>query len=239
MKNSNLDLHTVILAGGLGTRLKPVSAAIPKCLIPINDRPFLYYLLDQLVAQGIRRVTLCSGIHSETFQQIFTNHPYPHLDITFAAESTPLGTGGALKSACYPIKEKKILVMNGDTYLHFDLQALAKFHQEKKAQVSMVVAMTSATESGIVTINQQSEVLDFRRAENASTALVNCGVYVMERDFFIKHTENLSVFSLENDFLEKLGTNQLYAFINSSNFFDIGTPERLEIFKTRQPYSNE
>lgn len=235
MKNSNIDLHPLILAGGLGTRLKSVSENTPKCLVPIANRPFVYYLLDQLQNQGLKRATLCSGIHTDSFIRVFKSIPYPHFDISFADETSPLGTGGAIKNACKLIPENLILVMNGDTYLHFDLPALIKFHLEKRACASMIVAMTSTTESGEVTINHQGEVLSFRRVDSLTTGHVNCGVYLINKDFFIKKTESLSAFSLERDFLEHLDKGELFAFTNPTIFYDIGTPERLERFRKALP----
>ena len=110
-----MELAAVVLAGGMGTRLRSLVADLPKVLAPVAGRPFLTYLLDQIADAGIRHVVLSTGHLAEQFDSVIGNR-YRDIQIVYAQEEQPLGTGGAIRFACSFTDADQLLVMNGDSY---------------------------------------------------------------------------------------------------------------------------
>src|SRR5437870_1488543 len=122
-----MNVGAVVLAGGMGTRLRSVVADRPKVLAPVAGRPFLTYLLDQIAGAGIERVVLSTGHLAEQFASVIGDH-YRSIQIVYAHEERPLGTGGAIRFACGFTDADQILVMNGDSYCDTDLSAYIDWH---------------------------------------------------------------------------------------------------------------
>src|SRR5689334_19322245 len=135
------DLSTttaVILAGGLGTRLKTVVAEKPKALAPILGRPFLAFLFDRLISAGVQRAVICTGHMADQIRDEFSSQ-YRSLKVEYSQETQPLGTAGAIKLAQPLIGNSTALVLNGDSVCDVDFGAFAEFHGAKKAPASMVL----------------------------------------------------------------------------------------------------
>ncbi len=137
-----MTITTIILCGGEGTRIRPIIGEIPKCLAKINNKPFLEYILDHLITQGIRRVVLCLGYKADMVMDHFNFNPfnihekqalgrYKSILLSCSIEKEPLGTGGALKNALPLINTEKALVLNGDTYCAFDLKEILEEYPNK------------------------------------------------------------------------------------------------------------
>src|SRR5215472_2517181 len=107
-------LEAIVLAGGLGTRLRPVVEELPKCMAPVAGRPFISYVLDYFQKKGVSRFILSLGYKHEAIQSYVNNH-YPAGDFRYSIEQAPLGTGGALRLACSQASSDSVLVLNGDT----------------------------------------------------------------------------------------------------------------------------
>ena len=124
-------MDVVILAGGLGTRLRSVVSEVPKCMAPVSGRPFLWYLLEQLRYYPVGRVILSVGYLREVIQTWVDEHAaeYPW-EFAFAVEEEPLGTGGGIRLAASMATGDDIIVLNGDTFYDVDLQAMGKYHAE-------------------------------------------------------------------------------------------------------------
>jgi len=129
------DITAVILAGGLGTRLQPVVPDKPKVLVEVLGRPFLVYLLDQLVSLGLHKVVLCTGYKGDKVQECFGG-AYRSLRLLYSREDEPLGTGGALRLALPCFSSDTILVMNGDSYIDADLGTYLDWFFQKDREVS-------------------------------------------------------------------------------------------------------
>lgn len=218
-------MQAIILAGGFGTRLQEVVKDVPKPLADISGKPFLCYLLQHLKNCGIENVVISVGYLQEKIIEYFGNN-YLGINIVYAKESKPLGTGGAIKNSLKFIDKKKpIIVINGDTFLQINYQKLLAFHQEKKSQFTMVLReVDECSRYGRVIANSDRVVSFEEKNFTKNRGLINGGIYVLNEKIFANFlAEN---FSFEKDFLmERLQDLQPKGFIADEYFIDIGIPE--------------
>jgi D-glycero-alpha-D-manno-heptose 1-phosphate guanylyltransferase len=214
----------IILAGGLGTRLRSLVADVPKPMASVGGRPFLAHLLDYLERQGIERVILAVGYKHESFLKYFGAR-YRSIDITYLIEDTPLGTGGALRRALEVVEKGPLLVLNGDTFLALDYGPMLTAHLAGKAEITIALRyVPDAGRYGGVVV-EQGRITTFLEKSSAAPGWINAGVYIIERDIFLPF-HLLEVFSFERDFLQKQCTQLLpLAYPTDASFIDIGTPE--------------
>jgi len=219
-------MQVVILAGGLGTRLRPLTFEIAKSMAPVNGRPFLEHQIKYLKQQGMKKILLCVGYLSEQVVEYFNDGKKFGVEIQYSVEREPLGTGGALKNAEGKIGEEFILV-NGDTYLPLDYKRLLDFWKQKKKNV--IVAYNNAEK--IVGNNmfvKGGKVLAYSKNSSIGMNSVDAGVYVFNRDVLSFIPKNKKV-SLETEIFSKLiEQKQLAGYVTSQRFYDMGTPERLK-----------
>jgi len=223
MKNDVL-----ILAGGLGTRLRTVVKDIPKPMAPIKDKPFLEYILKFLQKNGVKRVILSVGYKRENMINYFGNK-YLDIDIEYVVEEYPLGTGGAVLNTLKYINSENFFILNGDTYFDVDLNKMKNFFETKDAD--LVIALKELSDSqryGKVIIDKDLRIIDFIEKREKSEGFINGGVYFINKSLF----ESISfpkVFSFEKDFLEKYYKKfKFYGLPFDSYFIDIGVPEDYE-----------
>jgi D-glycero-alpha-D-manno-heptose 1-phosphate guanylyltransferase len=217
----------IILAGGLGTRLKKVVQDLPKPMALIRGRPFLEYQMDFWISQGVTKFILSVGYLKQTIIDHFGDS-YLTASIDYIVEDEPLGTGGALLLASQGLKET-FLLLNGDTFFEVDLNNLIAFH--KKQQSELTLSLFKSNQLGRymgVDLEDNGEILSLQSGGNELTLLANGGVYLvnpsaLKRLNYKPYTKS----SLENDLLPKfisLGGG-LYGFESSGKFIDIGVPE--------------
>lgn len=217
----------VILAGGLGTRLRNAVPNLPKPMAPVGGRPFLECLLDYWVNQGITRFVISVGYMKEVIMDHFGNS-YKSTPISYAIEETPLGTGGGLLVAAHLIKEP-FLVLNGDTFFEVDLSVLMKFHVEKSSDWTFSLFTTS--ESGRymgMDIAVDGKINSLQSSVKEGARLANGGAYIVEPAVIEKSGFKLGEkISLEDDFLPALINKDcnLFGIEFKKNFIDIGVPE--------------
>jgi NDP-sugar pyrophosphorylase family protein len=220
-------LQTFILAGGLGTRLRPISGSTPKALMPIAGETFLDRLLGRLRAQRIRRVVLCLGYGAEAIIEHVELQPFADLEVAFSVEQAPRGTAGALRVAQSFWAEQN-LILNGDTELQFDISHLCKYHTEHYAAVSIGLAQVSdAACYGRVTCTADGRLTAFLEKDGRhEPALVNAGVYLSDRSA-LERIPPESTYSIEKDWLPCLLTENIPVFGAqiAKEFIDIGTPD--------------
>jgi len=219
------DITAVILAGGLGTRLRSVFSDRPKVLAEVLGRPFLTYLLDQLSSTGIRKVILCTGYMGDKVQEVY-GEMYKSLHLFYSQEDEPLGTGGALRLALPLIKSNSVLVMNGDSYIHADLSSYARwfFHIDRNASL-LLARVSDIRRYGMVRVEKDESVSAFEEKEKAKGAgWINAGVYLM-KTLLLKSIPSGKAFSLEREFFPSLVGNGLFGYQCKVRFIDIGTPE--------------
>lgn len=229
-------ITAAILAGGLGTRLRPVVSDRPKVLAMVRGKPFLAYLLDQLVEAGIRRAVLLTGYRAEQVRDVF-GHRYRSIRLEYSVEASPLGTAGALRLALpklflLPLTPEArgastVLVMNGDSQCEVDLQKFQAFHERESTDASLVVARASdSSRFGKVEISPDHRVASFfEKHEAGGPGWINAGIYLINRNLVEEVPPDRAV-SLEREmFPAWVGRKKLCGFHVGGAFLDIGTPE--------------
>lgn len=221
-----MDIDAIILAGGKGTRLREAVNDRPKPMAIVAGKPFAEWLLLMLYAQGIRRAVMCTGHMGEMIEAYFGNGRDMNMEIVYARDPIPLGTGGALRYAIGKTRSECFLVLNGDSYCQLDLPNLVKTHRSRNARASMsLVRAEDCSRYGSVKINKDGRVLAFLEKSNErGEGLINSGIYLMEREVVDEIPEGKNV-SLEKELFPRLVGNGLYAVLCKGPFVDIGTPE--------------
>ena len=217
--------EAIVLAGGLGTRLQEVLPGIPKCMAPVNAKPFLTYVLDYLAEQGIIKVILSVGYLKDQIINYFGDN-YKSLKIEYSIEKEPLGTGGAAKLSFGFCNQDEVFVLNGDTCFFPDLKAMEDLHFAATADITIAVKqMTDTARYGLVKTDQSGRIIDFREKEPTSgDGLINGGIYLINRKIVDNFHEQK--FSLENDIFKKSCSEfKMQAFRSDAFFLDMGIPE--------------
>lgn len=217
----------VILAGGFGTRLAAVVSDVPKPMAPVAGRPFLERLLDRLLQQGVQRVVLAVGYKREIIQHHFGNS-YRGLALSYSVESTPLGTGGALRQAFAEQGLQRALALNGDTYCTAQLDALSASHARAGVLATLtLVPVADAGRYGAVEIDAQGRVQAFREKNPQPAAgLINAGIYALEKAVF-DLAPATAQFSFEQAVLQAHAASAGFAghVAEQGLFIDIGVPD--------------
>ncbi|MCX6281117.1 MAG: nucleotidyltransferase family protein [Bacteroidetes bacterium] len=219
-------MEAIILAGGFGTRLQKVVNDVPKSMAEINGRPFLEYLLNYLINQGVTRVVLSVGYKHEIIMDHFRDR-YRTMELEYAVEEEPLGTGGGIRLSFWRIRSERAVIMNGDSLFRIDLPQLEKAHLLKKADVTLALRKLANTgRYGRVTLNRQRRIAGFEeKTENSGPGLISAGVYIMEKLFIMKPVFR-GRFSIEKDCFEtNYNTNRMFGYPAEGYFLDIGIPE--------------
>lgn len=223
--NGGVIKEAIILAGGLGTRLRSEVPDVPKCLAPVGGRPFIGYITDYFRRTGIERFIFALGYKSAAFEEFFERE-FPSGGYAVSLEDAPLGTGGAIRQACMLARESTVLILNGDTFFRIDLAALSAFHATQRADCTLSLKpMQDFDRFGVVELDTEGRVRQFREKQAYRSGLINGGVYALDRDSFLRE-EQPPVFSFEKDYLEKkLETCRIFGLESSGYFIDIGIPE--------------
>lgn len=216
----------IILAGGLGTRLRSVIKDCPKPMALIQGRPFLEYQMNYWIEQGITHLILSVGYKKEVIINHF-GHRFKGITISYATENTPLGTGGGLILAASELKQP-FLVLNGDTFFEVDLKKLISFHNEVKSDWTLALNRTEETHRYMgVSLTSENQIISFKSNAVEHFSLVNGGVYWVEPlvlSELIASQEQR--FSLEDDLLPYLKEQgkRFYGLEFFGKFIDIGIP---------------
>ena len=225
MSKETRIIEAIILAGGLGTRLRSAVPDLPKCMAPVNGKPFITYVIDGLKAQGIEKFILALGYKSKAIVDFITD-AYPHLPVQYSLEEEPLGTGGAIYQACSMASTETVIATNGDTLFHIDIAGLAKSHLDKQAECTLSLKpMQQFSRYGVVDLNAEKAVISFKEKQFYETGLINGGVYAINIPAFLEK-KFADKFSFEKEYLETYYTEgRMYGFIQEGYFIDIGRPE--------------
>jgi D-glycero-alpha-D-manno-heptose 1-phosphate guanylyltransferase len=224
-----INNEIVILAGGLGTRLRSVVSDMPKCMAPINGRPFLSIIIDDLISQGVKKIIFSLGYMHQTVTQ-FLESQYAGLNYIVVTEDEPLGTGGAIKLALSKAEGENIVILNGDTIFRLKLEDIVGFHAEKKSVCTIALKeMSNIERYGVVDINQDDRIVSFREKSKYDHGYINGGVYLLNRkDFLLSDLPNK--FSFEIDYLQKFYEEKsFYGKVTNGFFIDIGVPADFEL----------
>lgn len=223
--------EAIILAGGFGTRLRPVISELPKSLAPINGKPFLHYLILHLKKSGVEHIVLSVGYMSEKVMEQFGNE-YLGIKVSYAQEETPLGTGGGIRLAMEKCSGADLLAMNGDSFFDFGLNYLFEKHISAHADATLALRKVSdGSRYGTVEFDSNYRITAFREKSSAvkKRAFINGGIYFLNRTIFLSTTEPNKNFSIENDFFSKFSDKLFFQGFPSDDYFiDIGIPEDFE-----------
>ena len=224
--------EAIILAGGLGTRLRSVVADVPKCMAPVNGIPFINFVISYLKNEGVDKFILSLGYKSEIIID-YIEREFKNTAIEYVIEDEPLGTGGAIKLACSKVKGTDVLILNGDTLFNIDIKYFSSFHAENKADFSVALKeMKNFSRYGSVEFNEDFSLKAFNEKMFCGKGYINGGVYALNvKTFLLQHFP--SVFSFEKDYLEKnINSKKFYGLPCDYYFIDIGIPEDYNRFIT-------
>lgn len=216
--------EAIILAGGLGTRLRAVVSDVPKPLAPVAGRPFLALLLDRLADRGLKRVILATGHLADQVEATFGRR-WSGMDIVYSVEHAPLGTGGALRQAISALSGSAVHVLNGDTWLDFDPFALERFAASANKPLAMALAQVQdVSRYGAVEV-RDGLVEAFREKGETGPGWINAGCYFLTADALCG-LPHRNAYSFESDVLRpRAMSRDVAAFTETRGFIDIGVPE--------------
>ncbi len=219
--------EAIILAGGLGTRLREIVPDLPKCMAPVAGEPFLKHVIRYLLSQGIEKFIFSLGYKHEIIER-FLNDQFPYLNYQCSIEEEPLGTGGAIQMACKRIPnggKENVLIVNGDTLFKGDIQKADLFHHEKNAECTLLLKpMQNFDRYGIVEVDNDFTVKSFTEKQFFKIGDINAGVYILNVEVFLDKGFP-EKFSFEKDFLEKFySERKIFGMIQDNYFIDIGIP---------------
>ncbi len=226
-------MQALILAGGKGTRLRPLTMYTPKPIVPVLNRPFLLYQIEILKRAGITDITLSLNYQPDKIEQLLGDGSEYAVNLRYLTEPHPLGTGGAYKFAEDAIRETTV-VLNGDILTDLDVAEVVEFHRGKKADATIVLTpVENPAAYGLVESDEENKILRFREKPSAEeiaalhTKNINAGIYVLEPGVLdlIPANENCSFeYNVFPDLLAR--EKSFYACILNKNYWrDIGTPE--------------
>jgi D-glycero-alpha-D-manno-heptose 1-phosphate guanylyltransferase len=224
--------EAIVLAGGLGTRLRAAVPDLPKCMAPVNGRPFLSYIIDYYSSLGVEKFIFALGYKHEVIVG-WIKQQYPALNVEYAIEKEPLGTGGAIQLAVEKAREKDLLIINGDTLFKIDLPMLTSFHEKNASACTLALKpMKDFERYGVVEINEEGLITRFKEKKHYQEGLINGGAYLLNVGRF-RQQKRPSVFSFEKDYLERCYTFMpMYGCVQEGYFIDIGIPEDFEKAQT-------
>jgi D-glycero-alpha-D-manno-heptose 1-phosphate guanylyltransferase len=221
-------MKAIILAGGEGKRLRSVINDVPKPMAPINEKPFLEYLILQLRKQNLKDIIISTGYKGSIIKNYFQDGGNWDINIEYSEEDKPLGTGGALRKAGELIDDEQFIVMNGDSFFDIEFKQLISFHEEKQAVATISLAYAETIERyGHVEIGNDGEITKFvEKGNSVSAGHVNGGIYILNSELINKIP--LGQVSLETEVLPNLINRGLFGMKFKSFFIDIGKPEEYQ-----------
>ena len=218
----------IILAGGLGTRLRSAVPDLPKCMAPVAGKPFLSFVIDHFKQQGVEKFIFSLGYKHEVIQE-FLDAAYAACNKQYIIEQEPLGTGGAIQLACRQATEEQVVILNGDTMFSIQLPELTAFHQQHQSHCTLALKpMQHFDRYGVVELKENGAIKSFKEKQFYESGLINGGIYALQVAAFLN--EGLpQKFSFEKDYLEKFYTQRpMFGLVQDAYFIDIGIPEDFE-----------
>ncbi|HYH54932.1 MAG TPA: NDP-sugar synthase [Solirubrobacterales bacterium] len=223
-------MQAIVLVGGEGTRLRPLTSDVPKPAVTLVDRPFLAYAIEWLGAHGVSEVVLACGFLPDVLRQTLGEDERAGVSITYVAEPEPLGTAGAIRFAADALGDRledRFLALNGDVLADLDLSALVRAHAERGARASIGLhPVEDSSAYGLVRCDEEGRVLEFlEKTGEAVPGEINAGAYVLERSVLDLVPVGQAV-SIEREVFPRLVGDGLHGLLLEGYWMDIGTPER-------------
>ncbi|MCE3228154.1 MAG: hypothetical protein K0S32_2705 [Bacteroidetes bacterium] len=217
----------IILAGGFGTRLQSVVTDLPKPLAPVNGLPFLDYQFNYLKHYGIKTVVLSTGHLADKIKSHYGDS-FNGLELIYSHEETPMGTGGGIRMAIEKCYDEIVLVLNGDSFFDVNIENFVNLHLEQRSQISLALRkVEDASRFGKIELGNQNQIVSFKEKSSMSQpGLINGGVYILDKNLYLRNTNGVSPFSIEKDFFAlQLESLVIKGFEFNGYFIDIGMPE--------------
>jgi mannose-1-phosphate guanylyltransferase len=223
-------MQALILVGGEGTRLRPLTSLTPKPVVPLVDQPFITYMLEWLRSHGVEDVILACGFLPDAMRAVLGDGDELGIRLRYVVEPEPLGTGGALKFA-EDLLDERFFMLNGDVLTDMDLTAQLAQHERTGARGTLaLIAVDDPSSYGLVPLNADGSVREFLEKpgpdEALDTNLINAGAYILEREILAEMAPKGTNISIERDVFPKLVNRGLYGFQQRAYWLDIGTPGR-------------
>jgi mannose-1-phosphate guanylyltransferase len=223
-------VQAIVLVGGEGTRLRPLTSTVPKPALTLVDRPFLAYMVEWLAGHGVEEVVLACGFLPDVLREALGDGERCGARIRYVAEPEPLGTAGAIRFAADELGDElgdRFLALNGDVLTDLDLGALLAAHEEHGARATLgVYPVPDSAAYGLVSRDEDGAVLEFlEKTGEAVPGEVNAGMYALERSVLELIPAGEAV-SIERDVFPRLAGDGLYGTLLDGYWMDIGTPER-------------
>jgi len=223
-----IPTQAIILVGGEGTRLRPVTSRVPKPVAPVVERPFVAYILDDLARHGVERAIFSTGYLAAAIEAQIGDGAGYGLQVDYAVETEPLGTAGAIANCADKLDDGSFYVFNGDVLSDVDLTALAALHADKGGMGTIFLTpVEDPRRYGLVELREDGSVVSFleKPGEWQGTALINAGVYVLEHEV-LDMIPRGRLFSIERGVFPRLAqAGSLYGYVDPGYWRDIGTPE--------------
>src|SRR5919198_121644 len=221
-------MQALILAGGEGTRLRPLTTTVPKPVVPLVDRPFIRFMIDWLRGHGVDDIVMSCGHLASGVRNVLGDGTALGITLRYVEEPRPLGTGGALKYA-EPLLEERFLMLNGDVLTDLDLTAQIEQHERAGARATLALTpVEDPSAYGLVRTGGDGAVTGFVEKpapDQIDTRNISAGIYVLERSV-LDLLEPDRPASIERDVFPRLVGDGLYGYVGSGYWLDIRTPER-------------
>jgi len=216
-------MEVIVLAGGMGTRLRELVKDVPKPMAPINGKPFLVYLTNWIIKFPVTKIVFAVGYKADVIKDYFGDS-FHNIPIVYAEEKEPLGTGGAITNALSFVTGDQVTIINGDTYFPIDLESFNAFHQKSGGQLSIALKeMTDFERYGSVDFSGDV-ITGFKEKQPIKKGFINGGIYILNKAF-LQNLNLPSQFSFEQKVLEKeVLTGKLKGMAFNDTFIDIGVP---------------
>lgn len=222
-------IAAIIIAGGEGTRLRPLTLTTPKSMLAVAGRPFISHLIAQYSGAGAQTVVLAASAPNEIYDRHFAGRRFLGIDVEVKFESRPMGTGGAVVNAAQLTYGQTLIVGNGDNFTAIDFGLMLEQHQATQADVSIAVAQTTEIQSyGSVEFDSDRKISKFEEKQSSSTSRwANVGTYIFNRSVIDSLPRNMPL-SMERDVFPRLISQRakVYAYKHYGYWTDLGTPAR-------------
>jgi mannose-1-phosphate guanylyltransferase len=221
-------VKAVVLVGGEGTRLRPITETMPKPLVPLMDRPSLDHVLDHLARHGVHEVVLSSS-YLETVFHAFIEARHGDPAITWITETVPLGTGGAIVNALEHLDDEPFLALNGDILTDLDLSAMVAFHRERGSAATIALThVKDARPFGLVPTRPDGSAIEFReKPRDPVPGNINAGTYVLEPSALRAWPAGENVSIERRIFPDLIAEGRpVYGYLSEAYWLDLGTPAK-------------
>ncbi len=227
-----MKFDVIILAGGLGTRLKSVVKDVPKPMAPVAGRPFVDYILESLPLANVNSLIFSVGYKHEVVQDYY-NDTYKGVKIIYSIENEPLGTGGGIKLALFKSTENHCLIVNGDTFFGIDYEQFWQNHNLFKHDITLALKSVESPDRYGTVLLEKNEIVKFsEKTVGLKNGLINGGIYWVKTNVVDKMPKS-EIFSFETEFLEtQVNQLKIGGYIDDSMFIDIGIPVDYERAQT-------